>query len=66
MEMPNPLPAGAQIRLALWIKEFKVWVNGRVVTSTPGFGIGVKFTELAEGDRNQLKQFLESMVRIRI
>ncbi len=66
LEMPNPLPAGAQIKLALWIKEFKVWVNGQVVTSTPGFGIGVKFTELAESDRNQLKQFLESMVRIRI
>jgi hypothetical protein len=66
LEMPNPLPAGAQIKLALWIKEFKVWVNGQVVTSTPGFGIGVKFTELAEGDRNQLKQFLESMIRIRI
>jgi len=66
LEMPNPLPAGAQIKLALWIKDFKIWVNGQVVTSTPGFGIGVKFTELAEGDRNQLKQFLESMIRIRI
>jgi PilZ domain len=66
LEMPNPLPAGAQIKLALWINEFKVWVNGQVVTSTPGFGIGVKFTELAERDRNQLKQFLESKVRIRI
>lgn len=66
LEMPNPLPAGAQIKLALWIKEFKLWVNAQVVTSTPGFGIGVKFTQLAETDRNQLKQFLESMVRIRI
>ena len=66
LEMPNPLPAGAQIKLALWIKEFKLWVKGEVITSTPGFGIGVKFTELADRDRNQLKQFLESMVRIRI
>ena len=66
LEMPNPLPAGAQIRLALWIKEFKLWASGQVVTSTPGFGIGVKFTEIAERDRNQLKQFLESAARIRI
>jgi c-di-GMP-binding flagellar brake protein YcgR len=66
LEMPNPLPAGSQIKLALWVKEFKLWVNGQVVTSTPGFGIGVKFTEIAERDRDQLKQFLESMVRIRI
>jgi len=66
LEMPNPLPAGSQIRLGLWVKEFKMWVTGQVVTSTPGFGIGVKFTEIAERDRDQLKQFLESMVRIRI
>lgn len=66
LEMPSPPPAGSQIRLALWIKEFKLWANGQVITSTPGFGIGVKFTEIAERDRNQLKQFLESMVRIKI
>jgi len=65
LEMPNPLPRGAQIRIALWVKDFKVWANAEVVTSTPGFGIGVKFTEITEQDRNQLKQFLESMVRIR-
>jgi hypothetical protein len=66
LEMPNPLPKGTQIRIALWVKEFKLWTNGEVVTSTPGFGIGVKFTDITEPDRNQLKQFLESMVRIRI
>jgi len=66
LEMPNPLPARSQIRLALWLKDFKLWANAQVVTSTPGFGIGVKFTEIAERDRDQLKQFLESMVRIRI
>jgi hypothetical protein len=66
LEMPNPLPKGTQIRLALWVKEFKLWTTAEVVTSTPGFGTGVKFTEMPEQDRNQLKQFLESMVRIRI
>jgi len=65
LEMPNPLPKGARIKIALWIKDFKLWVHAEVVTSTPGFGIGVKFTEITEPDRNQLKQFLESMVRIR-
>jgi hypothetical protein len=65
LEMPNPLPKGSRIRIALWVKEFKLWANAEVVTSTPGFGIGVKFTEIAEPDRNQLRQFLDSMVRIR-
>jgi PilZ domain len=65
LEMPNPLPKGTQIRLALWVKEFKLWTSGEVVTSTPGFGIGVRFTEMTEQNRNQLKQFLDSMIRIR-
>jgi len=65
LEMPNPLPKGVPIKLALWVKEFKLWTTGEVVTSTPGFGIGVRFTEMSEQDRNQLKQFLEGLVRIR-
>jgi hypothetical protein len=66
LEMPNPLPKGKQVRIALWIKESKVWANGEVVTSTPGFGIGVKFTEITEQDKNQIKQLIGSMVRIRL
>jgi PilZ domain len=66
LEMPNPLLKGTQIRIALWVKEFKLWANGEVITSTPGFGIGVKFTEMTEPDRNQLRQYLDSMSRIRI
>lgn len=66
LEMPNPLPKGTHLRIALWVQEFKLWANGEVVTSTPGFGIGVKFTEMTEQDRNQLKEFLEGMVRLRI
>ena len=66
LEMPNPLPRATPIRIALWVKEFKLWANGEVVTSTPGFGIGVKFTEMTEQDRNQLNEFLDSMTRLRI
>jgi hypothetical protein len=63
LEMPNPLPKGIQIRIALWVKEFKLWANGEVITSTPGFGNGVKFTEMTEQDKKELKQFVEGMVR---
>jgi hypothetical protein len=66
LEMPNPLPVGTQIRIALWVQDFKLWANAEVITSTPGFGVGVKFTEMTEQDRNQLRQFIDSMVRIRI
>jgi hypothetical protein len=63
LEMPNPLPKGTQIKIALWVKEFKIWAKAEVVTSTPGFGVGVKFAEMTEQDRNQLSQFLESVAR---
>jgi hypothetical protein len=65
LEMPNPLPKGSQVKIALWVKESKVWAKGDVVTSTPGFGIGVKFTEISAQDKNLIEEFLGSMVRIR-
>jgi hypothetical protein len=66
LEMPNPLPKGTQVRIAFWVEDFKLWTGAEVVTSTPGFGIGVKFTEMSEQDRNQLKHFLESKARVRL
>ena len=64
IEMPNPLPKGTQIKISIWVKDTKLWANGRVVTSTPGFGIGVQFIEISEQDKNQLQEFLESTIRI--
>lgn len=66
VEMPNPLAKGTPIRIALWLKETKLWANGKVVTSTPGFGIGVQFTEMTAQDRALLQQFLQSITRILI
>ena len=65
LEMPNPLPKAAQVRIALWIKETKIWANGEIVTSTPGFGVGMRFTEITESDKAQLREFIESTIRIR-
>jgi hypothetical protein len=66
LEMPNPLPKGTQVRIAIWVGEFKLWTGGEVVTSTPGFGIGVKFNEMTVQDKNQLKHFLNGAVRVRL
>jgi PilZ domain len=65
LEMPNPLPKARQVRIALWVEDFKLWTGAEVVTSTPGFGIGVKFIEMTEQDRNQLKRFL-GKARVRL
>jgi PilZ domain-containing protein len=65
LEMSTPVPKKTQVRIALWVKDAKLWANGEVITSSPGFGIGVKFTEIAADDRRQLQEFLDSMIRIR-
>jgi hypothetical protein len=65
LEMSTPIPKKTLVRIALWVKDAKLWANGEVITSTPGFGIGVKFTEIAPDDRRQLQEFLDGMIRIR-
>ena len=65
LEMPNPIPKGTMLRIALWVKDTKIWAKGEIVTSTPGFGVGVKFTEIAPDDKRQVEEFLDSMTRIR-
>ncbi|SRR5579872_1000461 len=64
IEMPNPLSKGTDIKIALWVKDMKIWAKGRVVTSTPGFGIGIQFTEITDQERDYIKQFLISLRRI--
>jgi hypothetical protein len=35
-----------------------------VANSRPGFGVGIKFTEMSRADSERLKDFLKSLVRI--
>jgi len=66
IEMPNPFPKGTNLKLALWVKETKLWMQARVITSTPGYGNGVQFTAMSDMDKNYLRQFLDSITRISI
>jgi len=66
VDMPNPLPKGTTLRIGVWINEVKLWANALVVTSTPGFGIGIRFSEISDLDRDQLRQFLGSISRVPI
>jgi len=62
--MPIPLKQGTTIKMALWLKETKLWVAAKVVSSRPGFGIGLQFSEMPEEDSNRLKEFLQSVSRL--
>ena len=66
VELSNPLPKGSILRIALWVHETKIWAQAKVITSTPGYGIGVQFTAMSDMDKTQLKLFLDSITRIPI
>ena len=61
IEMGIPLVQGTKVRVGIWIGEKKCWVIGKVTNSTPGFGFGIQFTEIADNDASQLTDFLKTI-----
>ena len=51
VEMPIPLKPETSFEIVLWLGETKVRVKGAVVSTAPGFGIGVRFVNTSQ--RNQ-------------
>jgi hypothetical protein len=64
IEMPIPLPPKTKLKIGLWVQDNKLRLTGRVVSSRPGFGIGVEFIEIAPEDAERLRQFLRSITRL--
>jgi hypothetical protein len=64
VEMSMPLEKGSAVKIALWIQDYKLWANAKVITSTPGFGVGLQFTEISKQDSEQLRQFVKNITRI--
>jgi hypothetical protein len=64
IEMPIPLAKGEKLKIGIWIEQVKLWAQGTVTTSTPGFGIGIKFTEISDSDLERLKQFLRTITHV--
>ena len=64
VEMMIPLKPGTRLKISLWLKDSKVVAEGVVANSRPGFGVGVRFTEMSKQDSDCLKEFLKSLVRI--
>jgi len=61
VEMTFTQPVSTKVDITLWVGETKIRARGVVVSNHPAFGNGVKFTELADGDREQLKRLLDSL-----
>jgi hypothetical protein len=61
VEIPIPLEPGTKLKVGIWFGQTKAWAEAQVAHRTPGLGIGLKFTEIAEHDLNQIRRFLETL-----
>jgi hypothetical protein len=61
VEMPIPLKPATKLKVGVWVGKDKLWATGKVTNSTPGFGIGVQFTEIADKDKQLLAEFLKTI-----
>jgi c-di-GMP-binding flagellar brake protein YcgR len=61
VEMILTQKVSTELKITLWIGETKIQAKGVVVSNHPAFGNGIKFTELAEEDKEGLKRFLDTL-----
>jgi hypothetical protein len=56
-----PLAAGTEIEVRCWIGETRIGCRGRVCTSDPGVGNGIRFCDLDGLSRDSLSNYLSSL-----
>lgn len=61
VEMILTQKVSTELDITLWIGATKIRAKGVVVSIHPAFGNGIKFTQLADADKNGLKRFLDSL-----
>jgi len=62
VEMPIPLPVNTKFEVALWLGETKLRLKGEVASSSPGFGIGVRFTNISPESQESLRRHMQIIV----
>jgi PilZ domain-containing protein len=61
VEMPIPLETGTKLRVGIWLGQNKAWAEAQVAHRTPGMGIGLKFIEISQEDRDQIRRYLDNL-----
>lgn len=64
VEMPAPLPRESQLDILLWLNETKLRLQASVASAAPGFGIGVRFLNVAPQDRDLLAGFVRHLAQL--
>jgi len=62
VEMPIPLQVNTRCEIALWLGETKLRLKGEVVSTAPGFGIGMRFANTSKQDQELLEQHIANIV----
>lgn len=58
VEMPIPLKQDARFEIVLWISGTKLKIQAAVASSAPGYGIGIRFIDLSQLDKELLRSFI--------
>ena len=58
LEMMFTLPVGTKLKLALWLDDVKLNVDGVIVTRDVQVGNGIQFTSMSAEDSARLQQYL--------
>lgn len=64
VETVSAVPPGAKLAVGIWVATGKIWVkgialHGIVTSSTPSFGVRLKFADMDDADRETFRQFLK-------
>jgi PilZ domain len=62
VEMPTLPPDQGQLKITIWANNAKLTMRGVVASRRPGFGISIKFTEMTDEVRQQLRRFIQSLL----
>ena len=61
VEMHIPLKIESKLEVVLWVDGSKLRLNGEVVSASPGFGIGVRFTNVSPQSQQLLQSHIQSL-----
>jgi len=63
VEMSSPLPVQTKLEIVLWLGETKLRLKGEVVSTSPGFGISVRFISLSSEDQELLRRHVQTLTK---
>src|SRR5260370_29050942 len=62
VEMHIPLKVESKFEIVLWLDGTKLRLQGSVASTSPGFGIGVRFMNVTSQDREFLERHIQTLL----